>query len=1236
MKIPAKPPHETFTDEQWKAIHASGKDILVSAAAGSGKTKVLITRMIEKVLNVNKPIDVDQLLVVTFTNAAAAEMRHRMASALEEAILRDPSSVHLRRQLNLLNKAQISSLHSFCLQVVRQYSYVLDIDPGFRIADPTEAAILRDDTIAIILEDTYSKPNPEEIYRLSDSFTADRNDQAIETLIDRLYDYSRVHPNPAEWLQMIPRQYEIGDHVTIDELSFIEPLKLAIRHTLEEAKTVAQDLQRLAEMNEGPLPLLATAKADEAWIDGAIDYVVNGQWEDAYAYFQTLTWFKAGTIKKDSCDEELAKRGKAMRDSVKKIVTSLKETYFTRTPARLLEEIRLMAPLMHTLVDLVNDFATRYQSIKEERGLVDFSDLEHYALQILSKEEDEQLVPSDIAIDYQNRFAEVLVDEYQDVNFLQEAILQLIKKGNETDGNLFMVGDVKQSIYRFRLAEPGLFLGKYERFEEDFLDQGLKIDLNANFRSREEVLDATNFIFRQIMGARVGEIEYDDAAALKYGAQYPEKEVSAGLTILYENEEDMEFSEEQQTQQELKKSQAEARFIAQKIKQWQVDQEQVADAFSGKKRPLEYRDIVILMRSMTWSSEIADELKAAGIPVYVELSSGYFDAIEVMIMLNTLRVIDNPYQDIPLVSVLRSPFVGVTENELAQIRLSKRNAPFYEAVQAFIQTGGAGMEQVTQEKLQRFFLRLEDWRNLARHGSLSELIWKVYQDTYYYEMVGILPNGKQRQANLRALHDRALAYEKTSFRGLFRFLRFVDRMRKRGDDLGEARFMSEKENVVRIMTIHSSKGLEFPYVFLAGMGRPFNKMDFHQPYLFDQHFGLAVKAIDPDKRITFTSLPFLAVKEKKELEMRAEEMRVLYVAMTRAKEHLELVASVKDIEKTMNQWQEAQLLDPSAPLPEYKRSRAGGYLDWIGPAIARHMAFCKFGKAVGGELLDDPSKWEVNAYPFSAFHGTESVKVDDWIPMDVGSTDMVDPQLVELVRSRFDTRYPFEHAVEMPSKQSVSELKRIALLELERGDADPFEEMQPDVASSPSFLHDRPSFLQQRSLTKAEIGSAMHTVMQHIDLAQPLDEISAAQFVEELKKRELLTKEEAAVIDVEAIVQFYQTPLGKRLQQADQVLREMPFTYALPAEKGEFQLLQGIADCLFHEEGDWVLIDYKTDQVRGFHSDVAVANEMQKRYGTQLNLYKNVLESILSIEIKEMLLYLFDGAKIITLQEELV
>ncbi|MHC8517538.1 helicase-exonuclease AddAB subunit AddA [Sporosarcina sp. ITBMC105] len=1235
MDIPIKPADVTFTDAQWKAIWATGKDVLVSAAAGSGKTKVLITRMIQKVLNEQDPIDVDQLLVVTFTNAAAAEMRHRMAGALEEAIAEKPASIHLRRQLSLLNKAQISTLHSFCLNVVRQYAYLIDIDPGFRIADTTEAALLRDDTIGEVLEDAYNADNPEAMYRLADSFTSDRNDQSIEKLIDKLYDYSRVHPSPERWLRMLPMQYEIGEDVSIDELAFIEPLKTAIRHTLEEAIALTEDMKRIALLPEGPEPLAVTADTDLQWLLEAKRRIDEGTWEDTYHFFGSLTWVKAGTIRKNTCDEELAKRAKAIRDSVKKIINTLKESYFTRTPKRLLDEIRLMAPSMHSLVELVIDFGERYKQVKMDRGLVDFSDLEHFALMILAEESDGEWVPSDIAMDYLNRFAEVLVDEYQDVNLLQEAIIQLVKRGSEADGNLFMVGDVKQSIYRFRLAEPGLFLGKYNRFTTDDGDQGLKIDLNANFRSRKEVLDATNYVFSQVMGKRVGEVEYDEAAALKYGAKYPEKETAATLTLLYEaDEEELDDEATELVGQSLKSSQAEARYMIQRIKSLMASGEEVTDAFSDKRRPLKYSDIVILMRSMTWSGEIAEEFKLAGIPIYAELSRGYFEAIEVMIMLNTLRVIDNPYQDIPLASVLRAPFVGMTENELAQVRLAAKNKPFYDALKHFMATGGAGIDPVTQQKLQRFFLRFEDWRNLARRGSLSELIWQVYADTHYYEIVGAMPNGKQRQANLRALHDRAIDYEKTSFRGLFRFLRFIDRMQKRGDDLGAARYVSDTEDVVRIMTIHSSKGLEFPYVFVAGTGRQFNKMDFNEPYLFDQHFGLAVKAIDPDLRITYTSLPFLAMKEKKQLEMRAEEMRVLYVAMTRAKEHLELVATVKDIEKTMTKWQDAQLIEPGSMLPEYTRSRANGYLDWIGPAVARHADFELFGVTNGGRLIADDSKWKIAAYPTASFlePAEEEIAVEE--KEIVGSEEVNDDWVAE-VKRRFDYRYPHGASVQKRSKQTVSELKRLAQLEQD-GTYDNFFSTLDDEVSTP-FLHARPSFMQTRALSSAEIGSAMHTIMQHIDLTSKPTVQDVARFVTELTTRQLLTPEEANAVDVNAIVTFFSTNMYNRLSASATVLREVPFTYAYDAEDGDHQILQGIADCLFQEKDGWVLLDYKTDRVRGqLVSDESLTEEMQKRYGIQLSLYKKAIESIAKIHIKEMVLYLFDGERVVKVQEESV
>lgn len=1227
MNIPVKPEGLTFTDDQWKAIWASGKDVLVSAAAGSGKTKVLITRMIEKVIDEENPIDVDELLVVTFTNAAAAEMRNRMAAALEKAIVQNPESTHLRRQLNLINKAQISTLHSFCQHIVRQYAYLLEIDPGFRIADSTETAILRDDTISDVLEAAYQQEDVAPMYRLADSFTSDRDDRSLEMLIDRLYDYSRVHPSPEMWLRKIPAQYDIGDEMTIDQLSFMSALKMSIAHALQEAKTLVNDYKRIAEMPDGPLPLAATAKQDLLWIKQAIACFTEGSWEETYEFFKTLKWARAASVPEGSCDEQLTKRAKALRDDVKKKVKAIYEAYFIRTPQRLLDEIRLMAPSMETLIELVLQFGEAYEKVKIDKGIVDFSDLEHYALRILSQEDAGIFTPSDVAIDYQSRFAEILVDEYQDTNLLQETILQLIKKGDESNGNLFMVGDVKQSIYGFRLAEPQLFLGKYKKFTNVDENTGLRIDLNANFRSRKEVLDATNFIFTQVMSERVGEIAYDDAASLKYGAQYPEKNHAAELVLLNKTDE-VEMIEEHQEEetQTISKAQAEAQFIISRIEQMMANKVEVTDAFLDEKRPLQYRDIVILMRSMTWTAEMVEEFKLAGIPIHANISKGYFETIEIMIMLNTLRIIDNPYQDIALASVLRAPFVGLTENELALIRLCAPNESFYEAMQQFIATGANGLRIEAQEKLQTFAVQLERWRDLARHGSLPDLIWQVYSDTFYFEMVGTMANGKQRQANLHALHDRARDYEKTSFRGLFRFLRFVDRMRLRGDDLGEARSVTEQENVVRIMTIHSSKGLEFPYVFIAGMGREFNKMDFNKTYLFDQHFGLAVQAVDPEKRITYKSLPFMAVKEKKELEMRAEEMRILYVAMTRAKEQLTMIATVDKIEQELEKWQEAQLIPAEDMLPEHTRSRANRYIDWVGPAVARHPVFQKFDTMIGANFLQSDAKWTVNAYPMH-MHSPKNGNIPD----DEDSTakqEKLHEKMYREVAKRFNWSYSYEASTTKRSKQSVSELKRLAMLEQQEDGSS-----EGNTTTSVAYLHERPAFMQKRALSSAEIGTAMHTMMQHIPLHDQIESVKVEQLTIQLTERQLLTEEEASMVQIDKVVGFFTTSIGQRLQEAKTVYRELPFTYAFDAKDGDYQLIQGIADCLFEEDDGWVLVDYKTDYVAS-EDEVVIYNEMQKRYKVQLNLYKRALESIANIRIKEMVLYLFNGERTVKIQEE--
>ena len=780
-----------------------------------------------------------------------------------------------------------------------------------------------------------------------------------------------------------------------------------------------------------------------------------------------------------------------------------------------------------------------------------------------------------------------------------------------------------------------LFLNKYNEFEEDPISNGLKIDLNANFRSRKEVLHGTNFVFEQIMGETVGEIHYDEKAGLKPGAPYNEVEMPIELAIIYEEDEiesveevDEEMESNLIIEEEIQKSQAEARFIIKRIRELIDGGATVYDAKqkdpAKRVRPMQYSDIVILMRSMTWSNDLVEEFKAAGIPLYADSSKGYFEALEVMVMLNVLKIIDNPYQDIPLASVLRAPFIGCTENELAKIRLVNRKVPYYDAVKQFVEEEKSGINSNTAVKLQRFLTQLETWRNLARRGSLSELIWKVYIDTNYYEMVGAMTNGKQRQANLRTLHDRALMYEKTSFRGLFRFLRFIDRMRSRGDDLGVAKSIGEKDDVVRLVTIHSSKGLEYPVVFVAGLGRNFNQMDFSNSYLFDQQFGLAVKAIDPDDRIMYTSLPFLAMKEKKILELKAEEMRILYVAMTRAKEKLILVGTVKDWEKVRSKWCEGQHLPTDVMLPEYSRARAKNYLDWIGPAVGRHESFESFSDEEY-RPIEHPAKWVIS--PISSTFFMNALYSDDNEKLVEQEEHEVDQALLSKLTNRFTTPYAHLNSVTKKSKTSVSEIKRIENLQREE---------EPDtyvMQSKTVSAKKRPLFLQEKTLSAPEIGTVVHTVMQHVQQEgfSSVDEVTAFLYV--LVERNLLTADEIQVVDPEKVLQFFLSEIGQRFTRAKQVHREVPFTLSLKDEEGDSQIVQGILDCLFEdEEGKWVLLDYKTDKILpSFSDEPYLTNEMKKRYGVQLRVYTEAIESILNIKVDEKVLYLYNIAKEIQL-----
>lgn len=1238
-----------WTKEQEEAIYTAGTNILVAAAAGSGKTAVLVERIIQKLLDKADPVDIDSLLVVTFTNAAAQEMRNRVGTALERALEVDPDSVHLKKQLSLLQRASISTLHSFCLEVIRQYAYLLDIDPGFRIGDDMEMDLIKQDVLDDLFEEWYGDEASavDEFFQVVDRFSSDRSDVDVEELILKLYTFAIQNPWPEQWLDDLAESYHIPEDWEEDDLDFLPILKYEIKNTLTGIRQQMEQALTIARESDGPDAYIDTITSDLEGLHAAEERIDSWselvEWMDSYKFIRLSS-------KKMDCNEEKKEAVKALRKSYRDSFSTIQKKWLSRPLERHVAEMQEMYPVIKKLTGLVKEFKTEFTKAKKEKALVDFSDLEHYCLELLLDEEADAdtLIPSRVALDLQAKFTEVLVDEYQDTNHVQETIIQMVSK-QENPGNTFMVGDVKQSVYRFRHAEPRLFLEKYKRFRMEE-GAGKRIDLASNFRSREEVLNATNYIFRQVIDEALGEIEYDAAAELIYGNKsYDEVPIARpeAELILIDGDKEVEplegETEEAEDFRDLEKAQIEGRAYAKLIKKWigrDGEAFSVVDKETGAQRPAQYRDIVILLRGMKQAPVIAEELKQQGIPVYADVSEGYFEAIEIKVMISLLKVIDNPHQDIPLASVLRSPILGLNEDELTQIRVANRNGSFYEALGTYVKAN----DNKTTAKLAPFLERLKEFRRAARDGALSELIWDIYRETGYYDFVGGMPGGRQRQANLRALYDRARGYESTSFRGLFRFLRFIERMEEEGKDLGAARALSEQEDVVRIMTIHKSKGLEFPIVIVGMMDKQFNLRDLNEKYLLDKTYGFATKFIDPVKRLTYTTLFYEAVKMKKLREQLAEEMRVLYVALTRAKEKLVMTGYVRELQKQLDNWD--KILDhPDWVLPEHYRLEKKSYLDWVGPALIRHeqneiLRTRELPVGLGQEIRKDHSRWEitiVHARDLTNLDADESIEkeqlkehIEAWEPVPVESET-----LREYVNERLNYNYPDKEATMTRAKQTVTEIKRQRELFDEYGADQLISDYKPPIIKRPNFLQ------KEKTLSSAEKGTAMHTVMQHLPLNRVLTAPEIAEEVERLVEKEILTRTEADVIDIAAIEHFYGTPLAEYMRKIEGVYREVPFSLMLKAEevysefdpeKKEEVLIQGVIDCLIPKDDGWIILDYKTDTITEPVTS-ALEEKLRKRYKVQLSLYRAAVERIWNQPVKEAYLYFFEKQLFIQVPE---
>lgn len=1186
-----------WTIEQEQAIEESGVNTLVAAAAGSGKTAVLVERIIQKIVKQN--IDVDKLLVVTFTNAAASEIRQRVLEAIDKRLENDPHNENLQKQLILLNRANISTIDAFCLNVIKNNFFEIGISPNFRIGDNAEIELLKLEVMDELFEELYEQKD-EDFLRLTEIYTTYRGDEPLKELVSDIYRNIQSSPFPMDWLEEQVEKFNLQEKLEQDFSKtqwgkiLLQEFSENIQKSIQEIEVLKRQLNMYPELEKYVQVLCNDQEKLEAVLKNA------NSWDEAYTISNTIEFAKWPVDRKIVSDyKDIARdKRKEIRDNFNKFRDSIL-LYDSLTANK---DINDMYPILKKLQTLIIKFEQKYNETKQTKNLLDFNDIEHLALKVLlKKDKDGKYIPSEIAKQYQKKFEEIAIDEYQDSNLVQEYILTTISNGN----NLFMVGDVKQSIYKFRQARPELFLEKYKKYKlkkDKKQEDSLKIQLFANFRSRENVLEFANIVFENIMSYKLGDIDYNKEEYLNYSANYelPIQKVDyAGkieLAIIDNGEEeDFEESEEEEREEKIENVELEARFVANKIKELLESNYHVWDKKQGY-RKVTYKDIVVLLRATTESAPIYEKaILDLGLPVFSDSSTTYLESTEIETMMSLLKIIDNPMQDIPLVTILRSMIGGFTENELIEIRLTDKNCSFYES----LLKANTTVSKKLQEKIDEFINKLTTWQELQENLPLDELIWRIYLDTGYYNYVTLMPNGILRQANLKMLFERAKQYEDASFKGLFNFIRFMDRLKKNNGDLGAAKLIGENENVIRIMSIHKSKGLEFPVVFLAGTGKQFNLRDLNKNILFHQDLGLGPKYINYERKIEYNTLAKEATKIQLKRDSLSEEMRVLYVALTRSREKLIITGVTKEAEKSFAKKQ--SLLEVSKQkdkigsliLQKYKT-----YLDWI------ELVYIKNQENLNNVL-------EKKVYKASKLHldSKKEEVVEEDIMEKLNIQEDFKQEEYEKVDRELSWTYKNEIATKVPSKLSVSAIKQIKNEKL--GQKQEYTQLKLE---KPKFL------LEKNKLTKAEIGTATHYLLQKLDLRKDYTKEQIQKLAQSLVLKEMLTQIEADSINIDEIYKFTKSEFANRIRNSKNIFQEMPFYTYLEVNEiygdnsNENILVQGIIDMYFEEDDGMVLVDYKTDYV-------TEAKQLIQKHEEQLEMYKIALERATGKKVKEIYLY---------------
>ena len=1255
-----------WTPEQESAIIApkdsslDNQTLLVAAAAGSGKTAVLVERIITRLKDMDNPLSVQELMVVTFTKAAAQEMSARIGLALAKAMESTEDAAmqeRLERQLNLLPSAHISTLHSFCQWVIRSYFYKLDINPTARIGNEAEMALLQQEVLADLLTKSYEE-GLYNIYELADFFSDDKSDAGLTAKIMSLYNYAMSLANPDGWLRKALEPYKEAMTVNPSETlwgQYMWDQHVAvidrIRERLERMEQILLDPvgpHKWQNIYDNQLAALSMLSGAETWDD------MGGACKHTDTFIKDR-FNKLGEEVDPSLQAEFKSLGSQNKDDLK----AMQAAVFTVPEATLQEQFKAQYPIIEGLVELTIAFHKAYRDMKQEQGIMDFSDLEHLCLALLVEpgtEDDPQ--PSDVAKELQDTFKEIMVDEYQDTNGVQETIINLISRVD----NRFYVGDVKQAIYSFRMADSSLFMEKYNTYGgNDAVER--RIDLAKNFRSHENILAATNFLFYQIMTEEAAELNYTEAESLIPGRiveNAPEDWVGGDveLQLLDVSKDTLGASESDEDEgDDPENNERELDFIIQKIKEIHAAKKQVQNP-DGTFRQIEWRDFAILRRSLAgWGTRAVEAMRQAGIPAVVNERDGYFEAQEIQLLLALLSIIDNPEQDLPMAAVLHSGLVGLDANELGALRLSGEGS-LWSLMPAYA-------EEAQDERLLAFIDHMERWRTLSRRHGVTDLLWDIYESQDYVNYVGAMPNGLVRRANVLALYDRAKGYEASGFRGLFRFLRFVESLRDSNQDMPLANVVSEADNVVRLMTIHKSKGLEFPVVFLSGVQKGFNMMDLRSELLIDKNAGLGLKGYFPDIRVSFPTMPWFYIKDVKEAALKAEEERILYVALTRARDKLIMTGHFKGFKNAKGKLSTlGELIKNAASvegqqLPTDIITQANTYLDWLIMGFTRHLdggnplrVAIEYEGPTYFDLPDKKCRIKVEIHDGSLYGDLDyKADIDETTINKVCELKAVnDVELPQEIEDRFNYTYPYSDATRRTAKISVSELKRrFQERELEAGTIDTLNEpivtvdtgakravsdailgqaIKLDVRNADDLANSvfgrKPQALQSEEdvLTGAQWGTLMHEAMQWLPLAQ-YTQASLTKELDALVTKGTFTEEERNLLSDTSLYKFFSSDLGKRLINAKRIERELPFSMLFEGkrvydtlEDGENLFLQGIIDTAFEENGEWVLVDYKTDRVKS-------GGDLIKRYKIQMDLYKEALQRLTGMPVKASYIYSF-------------